>query len=242
MAKLDGSEQVLCVPARRLDAIGLYQGFRPLAAAESLQVLSLVLDRATFRPRTEELEHGAEGLLWLQIIPYTVLVARGPAWETPSLRGPEQATVFAFRRPTKGGDSRLAGRGSVGIGGHVNPVDDMPKIVVTDAPPQWGAAAWALTHCLRREIREEVRLEVEEQVLAGLLYDGRDDVGQRHLGLVCTAMVDPSQLRPDRAEVEPMGWRTPAALMGWPAAMWEGWSAILVPQLDAVLGSVVGAA
>lgn len=239
MATLDGSEQVLCVPAQRLDAIGLYQGFRAIAPADATGVLSLALARAEFRPRTEALEHGPEGLLWLQVIPYTVLVARGPAWETPSLRGPEAATVFAFRRPATGGDPRLAGKGSIGIGGHVNPVAGMGKLMAPGRPLEWNLASWAVRQELIREVFDEAGLalggNVEPQLL-GLVYDGRNDVGQRHLGIVCAAVVDPAAVVPNRAEVEPIGWLTPATLASLrPAAMWESWSALLVDRLDGVL-------
>src|SRR6185436_19800198 len=98
-----------------------------------------------------------------QIIPYCV-VAR--------VRGGDRE-VFLTRRTTKGGDARLFGKRSIGIGGHLNPVDG----------PE--AAADVLALGLRREIEEELSFEGPRTVRAiGVLNDDSTDVGSVHFGLV----------------------------------------------------------
>lgn len=219
MANLDGSEQVLAIERGVLGLLGPWQGFRPHQGDAGRLWRRLLLEHATFRPRTEELEHGQPGLAWLQVIPYGVLKHRG--------------RVFCFRRPAKGGDRRLAGRLSIGLGGHANPIDRRADPGDEPTPQTLGA-------CLSRELREEMGLlEVATfPTLAGWLRDDSNDVGQRHLGVVYTCEVEPGDVVPQAAEVEPVGWLTRAELRARPAADWETWSAILVEALDQVLGPV----
>lgn len=226
MAKLDGTEQVLCVPAKVLDLLGLYQGFRPIGPGEAIESLTRSFAKATFLPRTEELEHGAEGLRWLQVIAYVLLLDRA------------SDRCFAFRRPDRGGDSRLAGYGSIGVGGHLNPVDGLAPFLESGDMLDWNVASWIVRMGLLREVYEEVGIEPSEPQLAGLLYDGRNDVGQRHIGMICVARVDPAAIRPNGAEVVPLGWFAPALLRTVPADAWESWSAILVEHIEEIVAAV----
>lgn len=91
-----------------------------------------------------------------QLIPY-VVVRDGPR-------------VFLMHRTDAGGDPRLHGRASIGVGGHLNPVDDG-----TDA----------LMAGLRREWDEELVAGWEPEFrLIGLLNDDSNPVGAVHLGVV----------------------------------------------------------
>jgi len=91
-----------------------------------------------------------------QLIPY-VVVRNGDA-------------VFLTHRTDAGGDARLHGRASIGVGGHLNPVDDGED---------------ALMAGLRREWDEELEADWEpEFTLVGLLNDDSNPVGSVHLGVV----------------------------------------------------------
>ena len=91
-----------------------------------------------------------------QLIPY-VVVRNGDA-------------VFLTHRTDAGGDARLHGRASIGVGGHLNPVDDGED---------------ALMAGLRREWDEELEVGWEpEFTLVGLLNDDSNPVGSVHLGVV----------------------------------------------------------
>jgi predicted NUDIX family phosphoesterase len=91
-----------------------------------------------------------------QVIPYLVL-RDGELW-------------FLMRRTRAGGDARLHDRGSIGVGGHLNPGD--------------GDVAGGL----RREWREEVEADfVPDFVPVGLLNDDTTAVGSVHVGFVYTA-------------------------------------------------------
>lgn len=98
-----------------------------------------------------------------QLIPYCVLMR-------PSGR------VFAYRRTKKGGESRLHDKWSVGIGGHIEPVDG-------------EQVSWDTYYRgMAREVEEEVGLKLHSggirDSVAGLLYDNSDEVGRVHFGVV----------------------------------------------------------
>jgi predicted NUDIX family phosphoesterase len=91
-----------------------------------------------------------------QLIPY-VVVRDGEA-------------VFLMRRTYAGGDARLHGKASIGVGGHLNPVDEGED---------------ALMAGLRREWDEELEADWEPEFrLIGLLNDDGNPVGAVHLGVV----------------------------------------------------------
>ena len=80
--------------------------------------------------------------------------------------------VFLMHRTDAGGDSRLHGKASIGVGGHLNPVDDGED---------------ALMAGLRREWAEELDADWEPEFeLVGLLNDDSNPVGSVHLGVVFT--------------------------------------------------------
>ena len=79
-------------------------------------------------------------------------------------------SVFLMHRTDAGGDARLHGKASIGVGGHLNPVDDGDD---------------ALMAGLRREWSEEVLADWEPDFrLVGLLNDESNPVGSVHLGVV----------------------------------------------------------
>ena len=81
-----------------------------------------------------------------------------------------------MHRTDAGGDARLHGKASIGVGGHLNPVDD------GDDPLMAG---------LRREWDEELVADWEpEFTLVGLLNDDSNRVGAVHLGVVFSVQAD----------------------------------------------------
>ena len=107
-----------------------------------------------------------------QVIPYTVL-----------RRGPE---VFVFRRLTGGGEARLHHLRSIGVGGHIEPVE---------AAGAGGRGAWDMVRAAAlREIDEEVVVRSPEPLelrYLGLLNDESNEVGTVHTGVVFFAELPP---------------------------------------------------
>lgn len=151
----EGAEQVLCTPAWLVHS----QSWGPGILTDSLETLFPLLtspDRLAFldRPGVETNPD------WVQVVPYCLLVRDG--------------RVFRYRR--KGSEGRLTGLYSVGVGGHVNPVDLRGDDL--------GVAYWA---GLQRELDEEVGLYLIFEALpkvSALIYDASNEVGRAHLGLV----------------------------------------------------------
>ncbi len=93
-----------------------------------------------------------------QLIPYVVLR--------------DGASVFLMERTDAGGDERLHGKASIGVGGHLNPVDEGDDPLLAGLRREWAeelVAGWA-----------------PEFRLVGLLNDDSNPVGAVHLGVVFT--------------------------------------------------------
>jgi predicted NUDIX family phosphoesterase len=100
-----------------------------------------------------------------QIIPYTVLY--------------DEDRCFMYRRTKAGGENRLHDKFSIGVGGHINPVD--------------GAGTKETFEVARqRELSEEVTIWTDDKnwpwpastIMA--IYDNSDSVGRVHFGVVCS--------------------------------------------------------
>jgi len=164
-------ECVLTVPTRELHALGLFQGFTP-EAAKYLTLLES--PNLTFTPRSQaEQEPSLK-----QLIPY-VLIERAGQW-------------YSYQRTARSGESRLYGKTSVGLGGHIN--DDDLRLAKCDPiaiyhqnelgeeAPSWRDAYNA---GVRREIDEEIRLVgVQSHHVIGFINDDSNPVGSVHLGVV----------------------------------------------------------
>lgn len=147
-------EDVLVIPTSAVvDELGggsAWLGIRPAGEDE---LADLVRRRGEYRPRSAM----EADPTWKQVIPYPIL-RDGPRW-------------FLMRRTRAGGDERLHDRYSIGVGGHVNPVD--------------GGLDGDLTQALEREWAEELDVDfVPAFRFVGLLNDDTTPVGQVHLGLV----------------------------------------------------------
>ena len=148
-------EKVLVVKTEKLAKF--ISGRTGLLTEDREAMLDIIINEHEFidRPAAEE------DPSYKQIIPYVVLTRKG--------------LVFATRRLNKGGESRLHGKVSIGIGGHINPVDETDRRSV-------------LMKGLERELDEEVYIRRRgELVPQGFINDDGNGVGAVHLGL-CFSM------------------------------------------------------
>ena len=144
-------EQVGVIPRELASELGLLDhGYTPLEDPEQLQRIEAAI---TFvdRPAAEKDPSRK------QIIPYGVV-----------LQGDQ---VFLMERLEGGGEKRLHGKLSLGVGGHVNPIDCEEQ---------------SLIHAtMLRELGEELDVSgVEEIVPCGFINDDTVPVGRVHLGVV----------------------------------------------------------
>lgn len=148
-------EKVLVVKTDKLAKF--ISGKTGLLTADREEMLDIIVNHHEFmdRPAAEE------DPSYKQIIPYVVLTQKG--------------RVFSTRRLNKGGESRLHGKLSIGIGGHINPVDETDRRSV-------------LMKGLERELDEEVYIQRRGQLIPrGFINDDGNGVGAVHLGL-CFSM------------------------------------------------------
>ena len=146
------SEQVLVLPRSAVPDGCDFHGIR--GADEGLlgRLRAAVANHGTYLDRAAAEEDPAHK----QLIPY-VVVRNG-------------SSVFLMHRTDAGGDARLHGKSSIGVGGHLNPVDDGDD---------------ALMAGMRREWAEELAADWEPSFeLVGLLNDDTNPVGSVHLGVV----------------------------------------------------------
>ena len=153
------SERVLVVPTELLHRLGHFQGF----TSEAERYVSVLLDPAhtSYRPR-HEVENDPS---YKQLIPYVLFCHDDGA-------GCE--TIFQYTRGMKQDESRLRGKRSVGIGGHIS---------LKDSALNGGGSAYF--EGMARELAEEVSIETpyREQCI-GLINDDETNVGRVHLGIV----------------------------------------------------------
>lgn len=148
------TERVLVLPRDAVPGGCDFHGIRKADAHALATLRATVASHGRYLDRpTAELDAAHK-----QLIPYVVV------------RDGER--VFLMHRTDAGGDARLHGKASIGVGGHLNPVDE---------------GADALMAGLRREWAEELETDWDPAFeLIGLLNDDSNPVGSVHLGVVFT--------------------------------------------------------
>ena len=200
-------ERVLVLPRTEVpggcEFAGLRRAGRP--ALDNLRGSVAVAGRYLDRPAAEN------DPSFKQLIPYVVV------------RDGER--VFLMQRTDAGGDARLHGKASIGVGGHLNPVDE------GDDPLMAG---------LRREWAEELEADWEPEFhLIGLLNDDSNAVGAVHLGVVFTVEADgrPVDVR-ERDKLSGAFVERDAVVGAWDRL--ETWSRLVAESLGLVPSSPRG--
>ncbi len=161
-----------------------------------------------------ERRHAETDSSFKQIIPYT-LVTHGDE-------------VLLLRRLAKGGESRLHGKLSIGVGGHINPVD------------LGEVSADVLDAGCRRELEEEIEIRSPYTLhTVGVINDDASDVGSVHFGLVNVARCETPDVAIRETEVLEGSFVTRQALAELARsepARFETWSALIIARLDEALG------
>jgi predicted NUDIX family phosphoesterase len=146
------TERVLVLPRDRVPGGCDFNGVHEASDETMSALFAAVATHGRFLDRPVAEEDPA----FKQLIPYVVVR--------------DGALVYLMERTAAGGDQRLHGKASIGVGGHLNPVDE------GNDPLDDG---------LRREWSEELVAEWEPAFrLVGLLNDDTNPVGSVHLGVV----------------------------------------------------------
>jgi predicted NUDIX family phosphoesterase len=171
-------EEVLVLPEKFIQ--GLEPGFN--TDPDFVNKLVNTLDKAFYLERdfAEVNERNK------QIIPYVVVRHKDK--------------VLAYKRAVSSGETRLHEKWSIGIGGHINPIDGEDTSCILD-------------NAISRELNEELSIDQDIELnswVLGTLYDSSDSVGRVHLGVVINLMLEEEQLPEIKLEktIEEIKWLT----------------------------------
>jgi len=196
-------EQILVIERRVLEQLGMFQGL-VFDVGHYLRGI-FVQGVPRFMPRSQAEEDPA----YKQLIPYVIMTY--------------DEKYLSYVRGKRAGETRLVGNRSIGIGGHINPVDDMP-LFNADFYDAYLAA-------VEREVAEEVSIETSrtERVVA-LLNDESNEVGRVHLGIVHYWILDAPKVKRREQMITQMSFMTPAELQDVRDTL-ETWSGLCLKQL-----------
>jgi predicted NUDIX family phosphoesterase len=165
-----------------------------------------------------ERRHAETDSSFKQVIPYTMV-----------MHGRE---VLLLRRLARGGEARLHGKLSIGVGGHINPVDG-------DGEAAGAAGADLLDAGCRRELEEEIAIRSPYTLTpVGVINDDASDVGSVHFGLVNVARCETPDVAIRETEVLEGSFVTLDALREQhrdEPGRFETWSALIIERLDEAL-------
>jgi len=146
-----------------------------------------------------------------QIIPYVILAFEGK--------------YLTYVRGKRAGETRLIGNRSIGIGGHINPIDDEVPLFDTDYRELYRCA-------VEREVAEEVLVESKhtDRIIA-LLNDDSNPVGRVHLGVVHFWTLDSRDVRKREQMITQMAFMSSQELEEAKDSM-ETWSRLCLEGLN----------
>lgn len=131
----------------------------------------------------------------------------------------ENDEMLVYERLTGGGETRLHGLSSIGIGGHMNQLDDtqIEGVLLDNAA---------------RELEEEVGVKDVNPLnlnLIGFINDDDNEVGRVHIGLVFKLKVKASEVYVNETDTLKIEWKPENTLMQ--GAEYESWSRIIIESI-----------
>lgn len=195
-------EEILVISRELFDELGSFQGIE----TDVVRYLEAILDPANnfFMDRGQAEEDPS----FKQIIPYALFHHKGQ--------------YLHYTRGKSGGESRLHAQGSVGIGGHINPVDER-------ADPLGRETYLA---GVEREIDEELNIEgSHKNRIVALLNDDSNDVGKVHLGVVHIFELENDDVTSAEDALANLAFQSAVDLKGSLYDTLETWSKFCVDEL-----------
>lgn len=194
-------EHVLVIPRSLLDQLGSFQGFQPEVERYLGAMLAPGANFFMERPAAElDPTHK-------QLIPYSIFHHSG--------------RYVCYTRGGKSGEKRLVAKRSVGIGGHINPVDQSHD----------GLGESMYFNSIEREITEELVIGgTHTQEVIGLINDDSSEVGSVHLGVVHRFELSSDEVKSNEDAIQDLRFYTLAELRATRDEL-ETWSQIIVDHL-----------
>jgi predicted NUDIX family phosphoesterase len=196
-------EKVLVVERRVVEQAGMFQGLTFDVQRYLPRLLAPGVPRFMVR---SEVETNPD---FKQLIPYVIISCDGK--------------ILSYVRGKRAGEARLVGLRSIGIGGHINPDDEMP-LLESDFHDAYLTA-------VQREVAEEVAIEGgHRDSVVALINDDSTDVGKVHLGIVHHWRLDAPLVQKREQMMTQMTFMTPAELRNVRETL-ETWSRLCLNGL-----------
>jgi Predicted phosphoesterase (MutT family) len=201
-------ERVLCFERKLLEELGVFQGLN-LDVEKYLSVATRPENLIYLNRSAAENDKS-----YKQLIPYVLLICGDK--------------ILRYRRGKGGGESRLHGLYSVGIGGHISEEDHQ------------GFSSDPYREGMKRELMEELGIEITREVAVALINDDSTDVGSVHLGVVHIMHVpDESVASGDSGILAPEFVSVSEAVKD--LSIYESWSRFSLEQLPLLLSKAAAA-
>ncbi len=197
-------EQVLVVERKVFENVGTFQGLQFDVDKYIKEFFNSGVPRFMLRSQVEK------DPSFKQLIPYVIMSHNGK--------------YLSYIRGARAGEKRLVAKRSIGIGGHINPIDwDLP--LFTNFYEAYRAA-------VEREVAEEISIETSHtDCIVALLNDESNEVGSVHLGIVhFWTLAEPKVSRKEQM-ITQMAFMTPAELQQVKDTM-ETWSSLCLGGLE----------
>jgi predicted NUDIX family phosphoesterase len=199
------NERVLVISRNLFDSLGSFQGLT--TEVDRYLPAFLAPQNNYFLARDDAEEDPSHK----QIIPYALFHCRG--------------RFLHYVRGGKSGEKRLADKGSLGIGGHINSEDAAQASLEKDT---------YLTG-VEREMNEELLLRSPyRQRIAALINDDSSPVGQVHIGVVHLFELESEDVDANEAPITSLEFLTRDELESRRDRL-ETWSTICLDHLDRIL-------
>ncbi|HET7623854.1 MAG TPA: phosphoesterase [Verrucomicrobiae bacterium] len=200
-------ERVLCFERCLLEELGLFQGLS-LDVDRYLPVITSP-SNIVYLNRSE----AENDKRYKQLIPYVLIICGDK--------------ILRYRRGKGGGETRLHGLFSVGIGGHISEEDN-----------GLFSKGHGYHDGMRRELMEEVAIENFKDVAVAVINDDATEVGYVHLGVVHVVNVPYEKIVGRRSGiVSPEFVSINDAIKD--ASAYESWSRFCLEKLDVLIANAV---
>lgn len=198
-------EQILVVKRELFESLGAFQGINTDVDQYHAELLdpanNFFIDRAAAE---DDPSHK-------QLIPYALFHYQGK--------------FLNYQRGKSGGEARLHAKRSLGIGGHINPVDTRDDHL--------GVETYMAG--VEREIEEELKITGKHtQRIVAVLNDDSNDVGKVHLGVVHLFELESDDVTSNEDSIADLKFSTIAELQGEMRDSLESWSQFCADILDQI--------
>jgi len=201
-------EKVLCFQRKLLEELGVFQGLS-LEIEKYLPVVTSASNILYLNRSDAE-----QDKRYKQLIPYVLIIC--------------QDKILRYRRGKGGGETRLHGLFSVGIGGHISEEDH-----------GLFSNAQGYQDGMRRELKEEVDIDDVEAAAVALINDDSTEVGYVHFGVVHVVHVANEDVAGRRSGIVNPEFVSIAEAVK-DSASYESWSRFCLENLTVLLSKAAG--